>query len=338
MKKILVTGDQGYIGAVLVPMLVHKKYSVVGCDTDYFVSNKKKFSYPRLKKDIRKLEKRDLEGVDSVVHLAALSNDPMAELNSALTREINFSASVRLAELSKQTGVKRFIFSSSCSVYGNKFKASVTEEDSVNPLTSYAKTKVQTEKALLELSNENFSPIILRNPTVHGYSPNIRLDLVVNNLVACAIANRKIILLSDGRAWRPVIHVKDLSRVFMLMIESQRLLVHNQVFLVGENSQNYLIINIAQEIHGQLPECKIVFGDKKSRDRRSYKMNFYKFNTKFPKFRFKMNLQKSISELIKFFKETKLTAAELKSADYFRMKKLKYLLDSRKINKKLYWI
>ncbi len=337
MKRILITGDQGYIGGVLAPMLLKKNYAVVGYDADYFTSNKR-FSYPRIKKDIRRIKEKDLRGVDVVIHLAALSNDPIGELNPILTQDINFRSSVRLAKLSKKMGVKRFIFSSSCSVYGNKFKTSVTEQDLVNPLTQYAKTKVLTERALLAMADDNFSPVILRNPTVYGRSPNMRLDLVVNNLVAWAMTSGKIVLLSDGRAWRPVIHISDLARVFMLIVDSPKTLIHNQIFLVGVNNQNYLIIDIAREIHRQLPKCQIVFANKRTRDRRSYKVDFAKFNNTFPRFKFKVGLSDGIRELIKFFLKTKLQLEDLESEKYSRIKGLKYLLDNHKIDKKLYWL
>lgn len=337
MKKILVTGDQGYIGAVLAPMLLSKNYYVLGCDTNYFANNKKS-SYPGIKKDIREVEKKDLKGIDVVIHLAALSNDPMGELNPALTDEINFRASVRLAQLCREVGVKRFIFSSSCSVYGDKRGIAVTEQDSVDPLTSYAKSKVQTEKALMEMTNDDFSPVVLRNPTVYGYSPKMRLDLVVNNLVAWVITTGKINLLSDGKAWRPLIHINDLARVFTLMIEAKKSLVHGQIFNVGIDSQNYLIIDIAQEIQRQLPKCKIVFADQVTTDKRSYKINFHKFNSTFPKFKFEMDLSDGVAELVNFFRKHKLISADLESKKYSRIKGLKYLLHKHKINKELYWI
>lgn len=341
MKRVLVTGDRGYIGAVLVPLLIRNNYEVIGLDTHYFrhtFFNKPTLKYKKITKDIRKIERKDLEKIDSVIHLCALSNDPIGKINPSLTNDINYKSSIRLAEIAKKVGVKRFIFSSSCSVYGGNGEKPVTEKDIVDPLTPYAKSKTNTETVLKEMASDNFSPVLLRNSTVYGYSPKMRMDLVVNNLVAWAITTGKITLLSDGRAWRPLIHVYDLSRIFMLVVQCSKKLIHNQVFNVGSDDQNYLITNIALEINRQLPKCKIVFGNGASADKRNYKVNFQKLKKTFPNFNFEMDVPKGVSELIKIFSDNKLTINEFESKKYIRLKGIRNLLDNRKVDENLYWL
>lgn len=343
MKRVLVTGDRGYIGVVLSPLLVKKGFEVIGFDTEFFPyelpQNKRKtHDHKKITKDIRKVEKKDIEGVDSIIHLSALSNDPMGEISPDLTSEINFQASIRLAEIGKAVGVKRFIFSSSCSVYGGNGEIPVTEEDSVDPLTPYAKSKIDTEKTLLKMADDNFSPVILRNATVYGYSPKMRLDLVVNNLVAWAMTTGKITLLSDGKSWRPLIHVYDLARIFTMIAESDKKKIHNQVVNVGLDSQNFLISDIAWEIHRQLPDCEVVFGENASSDKRNYRVSFQKFKNIFPRFTFEMDVSKGISELVEVFSKNKLTFKDFKSKKYIRLEGIKDLLANHQISESLYWL
>lgn len=341
MKKILVTGDRGYIGSVLVPLLIKNKFEVTGIDTNYFrytFPGNPILRYKKITKDIRKIEKKDLEGIEAVIHLSALSNDPMGEIDASLTEEINFKASAKLAVLAKKAGVKRFIFSSSCSVYGGKGKVPVTEKDSLDPLTSYAKSKVDTENFLREIADDKFSPVILRNSTVYGCSPKQRMDLVVNNLVAWAVTTGKINLLSDGKAWRPLIDVYDLSRIFLLMLKSPKELIHNETFNIGSTNQNYLVKDVALEINKKMPKCQITFGIGATFDKRNYRVNFDKLEKTFPDFKFKINLSKSISNLIKEFSKINLTKKEFESDKYIRINRIKKLLVSKKLNKNLYWI
>lgn len=342
IKKILVTGDRGYIGAVLVPLLIKHGYSVVGLDTEYFKftlqNGTSKLKYKKITKDIRQVGKKDLEGIDLIIHLSALSNDSTGNINPKLTEDINFQASVRLAELAKDVGVKRFIFSSSCSVYGGHGKIPVTENDTVDPLTAYAKSKIQTENALLGLASENFTPILLRNATVYGCSPKLRLDLVVNNLVAHAITTGKIMLYSDGKAYRPVIHVKDLARFFLYAAKAKKKFVYNQIFNVGSNDQNFLIIDIAKRIQKQLTGLKIVFAKNANPDKRNYKVNFNKLKKTFPNFKFQMDIAKGIKELIRILSKNKLTFKDFESGKFIRIRRIKELMFTQKINNDLYWI
>jgi nucleoside-diphosphate-sugar epimerase len=342
MKKILVTGDRGYIGAVLVPLLLKNNYGVVGLDTSFFQYNLGETalekSYKKITKDIRNIEKQDLKDIDTIIHLCALSNDPLGMINGNLTHDINYLASVKLAKLAKKAGVKRFIFSSSCSVYGGNGEIPVTEKDLLDPLTAYAKSKVDTENVLLELNDKNFSCVLLRNSTVYGYSPKMRMDLVVNNLVAYAMTTGNITLLSDGKAWRPLVHVKDLAKVFMEMIKAEGSFIDGQIFNVGTNKQNQLIIDIAKEIHIQLPSCDIAFGNSPSSDKRNYKVNFNKLKKTFPNLIFDYTIPMGISELINEYKNSKLTKDEFLGYKYIRLNTILHLQKHKKINSNLYWI
>lgn len=340
MRNILVTGDRGYIGAALVPRLIKHDYTVTGLDTEYFKFGLKHKPpiYRKIIKDIRKVEKKDLEGIDSIIHLCALSNDSIGEINPDLTEEINFQASVRLAEIAKGIGVKRFIFSSSCSVYGGHGKIPVTENDSVDPLTTYAKSKIETENALKELASDNFTPVLLRNSTVYGYSPKLRLDLVVNNLVAHALTTRKITLNSDGKAYRPIVHVNDLANFFIHIVKANRKFVHNQIFNVGSDNQNFLIMDLAEKIQKHLPNLKIIFDKNASSDKRNYKVNFQKLKKTFPKFKFRMGIDDGINELIKILLKYKLTLRDFESGKFIRIRQIKNLLKTHEIDNNLFWV
>lgn len=340
MRNILVTGDRGYIGAVLVPRLIKHGYTVTGLDTEYFKFGFKHKPpiYKKITKDIRKVEKKDLEGIDSIVHLCALSNDSIGEINPNLTEEINFQASVRLAEIAKGIGVKRFIFSSSCSVYGGRGKIPVTENDNVDPLTAYAKSKIETENVLKELANDNFTPVLLRNSTVYGYSPKLRLDLVVNNLVAHALTTKKITLNSDGKAYRPIVHVSDLANFFIQIIKVNRKFIHNQIFNVGSDNQNFLIMDLAKKVQKHLPNLEIAFDKNASSDKRNYKVNFQKLKKTFPEFKFRMGIDDGINELIKILFKYKLTLQDFESGKFIRIRQIKNLLKTHEIDSDLFWV
>src|SRR5581483_10178014 len=289
LKKILVTGSDGYIGAGLVNTLEKNRYSVTGIDTSYFKST---IGATRKIKTIKK----DIRGIDAIIHLAGLSNDSLGELNPKLTREINYKATIRLARLAKRSGVKRFIFSSSCSVYGIA-KTVVNENSKVKPLTEYSKNKYLAEKQLLKLSDKNFCVIILRNATVYGYSPKFRDDLVVNNLFVGAILTKKIVILSDGKPWRPLIDVRDLSNFFVLFLKIETKKVNGKVFNVGFNENNYKVIEIANLISKKIKNCKIEILNTLPNDARSYQVNFSKLKKLFPKYKQQWPLKKAINDL-----------------------------------------
>jgi len=342
MKKIIVTGHNGFIGSLLVPLLVKKGYEVIGIDTNYFGKECEFYSktneIKEIKKDIRKITEKDIEGAYAICHLAALSNDPIGDINPELTYAINYKASLRLAKIAKTVGVEKFIYSSSCSLYGvsNSTKA-LTEKADFNPVTAYAKSKVKSEKDIYPLSDNNFSVTFLRNATAYGISPKLRLDLVVNNLIGWAITTGKINILSDGTPWRPLIHAEDIARAFIAVIESPQEKVNKQSFNVGINSENYQIKDIAYIIKEVMPECEVTIDTENAVDSRSYKVNFDKIKRVLPNFEPKYDLKKGIEEIITAYKKYEMDTEKFNSRYFIRLKQIKYLMNNNKIDKKLYW-
>ncbi|MBI5123537.1 SDR family oxidoreductase [Candidatus Roizmanbacteria bacterium] len=336
IKKILVTGDQGYIGAVLVPMLIKTGYEVIGLDTEYFSDGLEKApDYKNIKKDIRKLTIKDLRGVDAVIHLAALSNDPMGEVNPSLTKEINLIASRKLIRLSKKVGVKRFIFSSSCSIYGIA-GGTVDENSKVNPQTAYAESKIKVEKYLQKLADRSFCVCLLRNSTVYGYSPKFRNDLVVNNFVTCALALGKIKIMSDGTPWRPLIDVRDLSRIFMEFLTIDAKKVNREIINIGFNENNFQVKDVLNIVSKNLPECKIEYTGEHGADTRSYKVNFDKFKKFFPDYKKQWPLDKSVKDLIDKLRKFKYNKDDFTTGRFTRLAVLKKLLGNKKIDQDLF--
>src|SRR5947209_6640891 len=238
--KILLTGSRGYIGTVMAPFLVNAGHEVVGIDTDLYrrcTFGDWRESIPTLEKDVRELRAADLAGFDAVIHLAALSNDPLGDLNPNLTYDINHKASVRLAAMAKEAGVPRFAFASSCPNYGAAGDAPVNEESELNPVTAYGESKVRVERDVLPLADDSFTPTFLRCATAYGASPRLRFDIVLNNLVACAFTSGKVFLKSDGTPWRPIVHIEDISRAFLTVLQSPAELVRGEAFNVGRNDQ-----------------------------------------------------------------------------------------------------
>lgn len=340
MRCILVTGDRGYIGSILAPLLLKQNYKVIGLDTDYFGNGKKNISFPNYKsitKDIRDVSEKDLENVEAIIHLSALSNDPMGDLNPKLTEEINFRSSIKLAKLAKKLGVKKFLFSSSCSIYGIAKNGIVDEQSPVNPKTIYAKSKMDTEHELLKLADSNFVVGIMRNSTVYGFSPKFRNDLVVNNLVTTALAYGEIRIMSDGTPWRPLVDVRDLSKVFVefLMCDSKK--INGKIINVGFNENNFQVKDIVSIIKKHIPNCKIVYTGEHGKDTRSYRVNFDKFHKLFPQIDQVWTLEKSIKDMIKNLNRIGFGRKEFESGEFSRLATLKNLLLSRVIDPKLYW-
>ncbi|MBI4067568.1 SDR family oxidoreductase [Candidatus Gottesmanbacteria bacterium] len=338
--KILVTGSEGYIGLPLTHALRKAGHVVVGLDTCFYQNG---WLYDGIKplahivkKDIRHVLEKDLEGFDAICHLAELSNDPLGESNTDITYEINHLATVELAKKAKKVGVKRFIYMSSCSVYGASDEIR-DEESSVNPLTAYAKCKVLNEKALLDLGDSNFSPVILRNATVFGPSPRMRFDLVVNNLSGLAYTQRQIKMDSDGTPWRPLIHVDDLSRLILYILESDRKITHGQILNVGDNSSNYQIKDIATIISSIFVGCEISL-NKDGGDKRNYRVNFDKLKRILPNFSCQKDVKKGVKELFDIFTRVHLTKKDFESAKYTRLKQIKHLRDTKQIDEKFFWI
>lgn len=325
IKKILITGSEGYIGSVLAEKLIKKGYQVTGLDVLLFkdrllTSDRPK--YKLIKRDICELEGLDLGCFDAVIHLAALSNDPLGEIKPELTKKINYLATVNLAKKAKKAGVKRFIFSSSCSVYG--FCRDVANEESkLHPLTAYAQFKRQAEKELVKLADKNFCVGILRNSTVHGFSPKFRNDLVVNNLTASALVTGEIRVKSDGTPWRATIDVKDLSKAFIAFLKIKPEKINGEIINVGFNQNNVQIKNIAFEVQKRLPNCKIVYTGEHNRDNRSYRVNFDKFQRLFPDFEMEWFLPKSINDLINKLKQTEFSKEDFDSRKYERVSAFK---------------
>lgn len=340
MQKVLVTGDKGYIGSVLVPLLLSKNYKVIGLDTNYFGRGEKNISHPNYKSatlDIRQIGKEDLAGVDSIIHLSALSNDPMGEIDPRLTQKINFESSVRLAELAKKTSVKRFLFSSSCSIYGIAKGGIVDEESQVNPLTAYAKSKIDTERELIKLSDSNFFVGILRNSTVYGFSPRFRNDLVVNNFVTTALAFGEIRIMSDGTPWRPLIDVRDLSRIFIEFLKADSEKINGKIINVGFSENNFQVKDIVSVIQKYVPGCKVIYTGEHGKDARSYKVNFDRFEKLFPDVAQEWTLDKSVEDMVKNLKNIGFGKKEFEAGAFTRLTVLKNLISSNLVDPKLYW-
>jgi len=337
IKNILVTGSEGYIGSVLVDILKEKKYKIRCIDSGFFVRNeisKPRSTYPLIKKDIRSINKNDLKNIDAIIHLAALSNDPMGELNHSLTKSINLDATIRLAKLAKKMKIKKFIFSSSCSVYGIAKTKIVNEHSKANPQTCYAKCKLIAEQKLKKLASRNFFVGILRNSTVYGFSPRFRNDLVVNNMVASALSEKQIKIMSDGKPWRPLIDVKDLSQIFIEFLKNDQMELNGKIVNVGFAEGNYQINDIAKTINKYMPKCKIIYTGEHGSDTRSYKVDFKLFKKYFPNMKQKWPLSKSVKDLINKLRNSQKTVY---SSKFSRLSAINDYLKAKILNKKLYW-
>ncbi len=341
MRRILVTGSDGYIGAVLINKLLEKGYEVTGLDTLFFknsVLGNYNPKYRLIKSDIRQIQNINLSKFDAIIHLAALSNDPMGEIDPDLTEEINYRATIKLAKKAKKDRVKRFIFSSSCSIYGKSEQEIVDENSNINPLTAYAKSKIDSENELKKLADKNFCVCLPRNSTVYGYSPKFRDDLVVNNLITPAIALKKIFVKSDGSPWRPLIDVRDLANIFINFLEIDSYLVNGQVINIGFNDSNYQVNDILKIIKEQVPQCEVIYTGEHRADTRSYRVSFDKFISLFPNIRREWPLQKSTRDLIDKLEKSMFNEKDLNSNKYSRIEVLKRLISDKKVDKKLFWI
>jgi nucleoside-diphosphate-sugar epimerase len=335
IKNVVVTGSEGYIGSVLVPLLVQKGYTVTGIDACFYgISGND--GYTLLRKDIRHVTPKDLGGADAIIHLAALSNDVMGELDSRLTDDINYIAAVNLAETAKKAGVKRFLFSSSCSVYGKPESGTVNEQSPVAPLTQYAKSKVAGEQALLQLADANFTVGILRNATVYGYSPKFRSDLVVNNFVTTAVTANEIRVKSDGTPWRPLIDVRDLSRAFMGFLTLPATVLNTRVINVGFTENNLQVKDILSVVAEVFDGCRVIYTGEHAKDSRSYRVDFSLFHSLLPHITQQWPLVKSIRDMKKQLSHQQGDAMLRESKTYVRITALQELWKNNKMNQALF--
>lgn len=341
----MVTGNNGYIGTVMVPMLQAQGFEVTGLDSDLFracvfgdpavtgpIAN-----IPYLKKDIRDIQLSDLVGFDAVIHLCALSNDPLGNLNPKVTYEINHEASVRLAKLAKAAGVERYVLSSSCSVYGASSEPIVNEESEPKPVTPYAESKVLAERDISKLADADFTPTFLRSSTAYGLSPMLRFDLVVNNFIAWSFTKGIVLLKSDGSAWRPFVHIQDISRAFIATLRAPRDVVHNQIFNVGKNDQNFRIKEVAEVARQTVPNSEIKYVEGAEPDERSYRVEFGKIAAALPEFKPQWTVPLGAKQLYEAYKKVGLIVEDFEGPRYRRITHLENSLKSGEVDSTLRW-
>lgn len=338
--KILVTGADGYIGSVLTPLLLRSGHEVVGLDAGFYRRGwlfEDGCDRPPVRfGDTRRAAEGDLSGFEAVIHLAELSNDPLGEQDPKITFDINHRGSVRLAELAKAAGVRRFVYASSCSVYGAGNDDARTEVSEVNPQTAYAQCKVLVERDVGKLADDRFTPTFLRNATAFGASPRMRFDIVLNNLSGLAWTTGSIKLISDGTPWRPLAHVQDIAQAMMLVLQAPREAVHNEIFNVGDEEQNYRIRDLAEIIARTFPGCAIELGGDAS-DNRSYRVSFDKIHRHLPDFRCRWSAERGARQLHDLFRRVDLTEEMFRYPPFTRLQQLRYLLQSAQIDGDFFW-
>ena len=351
--NVLMTGHDGYIGAVMVPVLQAAGHEIVGVDTGFFSGGRPGATgngfqsirhrasggrFRHLGRDIRDLTAEDFAGIHAVIHLAALSNDPMGELDPELTHHINHRATLRMARLAREAGVERFLQASTCSVYGVADQSELaTEESPLRPYSAYAVSKVRVEEDLAHLANDGFSPVFMRNATAYGWSPRFRADLVLNNLACWAHTTGEIRILSDGTPWRPVVHVGDIARAFAAVLAAPRQAIHNQAFNVGVDEENYQVRDLAAMVQEAFPGCRVTIARDGGPDPRSYRVDFSKIRRKVPGFQPAWNARRGAQELRSAFEAVGLTREDFTGPRYVRLARLKQLLAQGRLDGQLRW-
>ncbi len=338
--KILVTGTEGYIGSLLAPMLMRSGHEVIGVDTGFYkvgwLYNSNVLTAKTLNKDIRHITAEDLQGVEAIVHMAELSNDPTGQLSPTITYDINHKGSIRLATLAKAAGVRRFVYMSSCSVYGVATGNDVTEETPVNPQTAYAECKTLVERDVKMMADDSFSPTFMRNATAFGASPRMRFDIVLNNLAGLAWTTKEIRMTSDGTPWRPLVHVLDICKAILCTLEAPRDIIHNQIFNVGDTAHNYQVREVAQIVADIFKGCQLSFGDNGA-DNRSYRVSFEKINKILPGFKCDWNAESGTQQFFDLFTLIDMNNDTFLFRGFTRLKQLEYLLRTQQINKDFFW-
>ena len=338
--KVLVTGSRGYIGSVLVPMLLERGHEVVGYDSDLFRActfGGEVVEVPTVVKDVRDAEPDDIAGCEAVIHLAGLSNDPLGDYDPSLTDAINHVGSMRLAEAAKRAGAGRFLFASSCSNYGAAGQDFLDEDSAFNPVTPYGESKVAVEHALSVMADDAFSPVFIRASTAYGLSPRLRFDLVVNNLTAWAVTTGQVYLKSDGSPWRPIVHVSDICRAYVAALEAPREAVHLRPFNIGTTAENYQIRDIAKIVGEVVPNCEVAFAPDAGPDKRNYRVDCNRIAVEPPGFKPQWTCRRGVEELYQAYVATGLTLEDFEGRRFKRIDHVKMLVDEGRLGADLRW-
>lgn len=340
--KVLLTGHNGYIGSVMVPVLRTAGHDVVGLDTFFFEDctlRDDEGRVPAIRKDIRDIQASDLQAFDAVIHLAALCNDPLGDLHPEWTRDINHLASVQLARLARDAGVQRFLYASSCSMYGAAGGDDILTEDApLRPLTAYAVSKVRTEEDVSKLADTAFSPVFMRNATAYGASPRLRADVVLNNLVCWAHTTGRIRLMSDGSAWRPIVHVEDIARAFAAALVAPREAIHDQAFNVGASGENYQVRELAEIVRSTVPGCSVEYAKEAGADPRSYRVDFSRLARTFPELNPLWTASAGAKDLHAALQEAGVTLSDFQGRRYIRLAQIKHLMGLGLLDPTLRWV